>query len=58
MSRNRILPENKSQSETFALQPKYKKMLEELMKHYNFQKSKMIQELIYQEHRRINSMID
>lgn len=58
MARLRISPEKKSQSETIALPPKYRKMLAELLEHYNMTKSKYFQELIYQEHRKINTMID
>jgi hypothetical protein len=58
MARLRISPENKTTSETISLPPKYKEMLLEIMSHYNMTKSKMIQELIFQEHRKINTMID
>ena len=58
MSRIRKSPESKVFSQTIALSPKHDKMLKELLEHYNLSKSKMIQELIFQEHRRINTMVD
>ena len=58
MARLKISPENKTTSETISLPPKYKKMLQELLEHYHTTKSKYFQELIFQEHRKINSMID
>jgi antitoxin component of MazEF toxin-antitoxin module len=58
MSRIRISAENKVSSDTIALSPKHRKMLKELLEHYNTSKSKYFQELIYQEYQKISNMVD